>query len=124
MPRYSGLQRDVLSLYRQCLRVARKKPADTRKHFEQFARYVNMFFSGQSSSHYGPRYNQRTSGITKVFFFFFFLFSFFEYPGRRYLTFEGWSSKRIFRSRSGISEPLNTCSAKATDSWRSTKIPE
>lgn len=26
VPRYSGLQRDVLSLYRQCLRVARKKP--------------------------------------------------------------------------------------------------
>lgn len=38
MPRYSGLQRDVLSLYRQCLRVARKKPTETRKHFEQFAR--------------------------------------------------------------------------------------
>lgn len=41
MPRYSGLQRDVLSLYRQCLRVARKKPTETRKHFEQFARSVN-----------------------------------------------------------------------------------
>ncbi|KAL1640346.1 hypothetical protein SLS58_007019 [Diplodia intermedia] len=38
MPRYSGLQRDVLSLYRQCLRVARAKPQETRKHFEQFAR--------------------------------------------------------------------------------------
>jgi len=38
MPRLSGLQRDVLSLYRNCLRAARKKPADTRDNFEAFAR--------------------------------------------------------------------------------------
>jgi succinate dehydrogenase assembly factor 1 len=38
MARLSGLQRDVLSLYRQCLRAARNKPADTRPNFESFAR--------------------------------------------------------------------------------------
>lgn len=38
MPRLSGLQRDVLALYRQCLRAARQKPADTRPNFERFAR--------------------------------------------------------------------------------------
>ena len=36
--RLSGLQRDVLALYRQCLRAARKKPAQTRGNFETFAR--------------------------------------------------------------------------------------
>ncbi|KAK6841293.1 Complex 1 LYR protein [Apiospora arundinis] len=36
--RLSGLQRDVLSLYRQCLRAARTKPEATRPHFETFAR--------------------------------------------------------------------------------------
>ncbi|KAF7189832.1 Succinate dehydrogenase assembly factor 1, mitochondrial, partial [Pseudocercospora fuligena] len=38
MARLSGLQRDVLSLYRSCLRAARKKPASTRGNFENFAR--------------------------------------------------------------------------------------
>jgi len=38
MTRLSGLQRDVLALYRSCLRAARKKPAGTRPHFEAFAR--------------------------------------------------------------------------------------
>ena len=38
MPRLSGLQRDVLALYRQCLRAARKKPAESRPNFESFAR--------------------------------------------------------------------------------------
>lgn len=38
MPRLSGLQKDVLSLYRSCLRAARQKPADTRPNFEAFAR--------------------------------------------------------------------------------------
>lgn len=37
-PRLSGLQRDVLALYRQCLRAARAKPAQTRPNFEAFAR--------------------------------------------------------------------------------------
>ena len=37
-PRLSGLQRDVLSLYRRCLRAARTKPASTRPNFEAFAR--------------------------------------------------------------------------------------
>ncbi|PNY26890.1 Uncharacterized protein TCAP_03182 [Tolypocladium capitatum] len=36
--RLSGLQKDVLSLYRQCLRESRKKPKSTRPHFEAFAR--------------------------------------------------------------------------------------
>ncbi|RFU35182.1 hypothetical protein B7463_g1152, partial [Scytalidium lignicola] len=36
--RYSGLQREVLALYRNCLRESRKKPATTRNHFESFAR--------------------------------------------------------------------------------------
>ncbi|KAH9842099.1 Succinate dehydrogenase assembly factor 1, mitochondrial [Teratosphaeria destructans] len=38
MPRLSGLQRDVLHLYRRCLRACRTKPADTRTNFEDFAR--------------------------------------------------------------------------------------
>ena len=38
MQRLSGLQRDVLALYRQCLRAARLKPAETRQNFERFAR--------------------------------------------------------------------------------------
>lgn len=38
MPRLSGLQRDVLGLYRRCLRAARIKPAETRPNFETFAR--------------------------------------------------------------------------------------
>lgn len=36
--RLSGLQREVLSLYRSCLRAARHKPASTRPNFEAFAR--------------------------------------------------------------------------------------
>ena len=36
--RLSGLQRDVLSLYRRCLRAARLKPAANRPNFEAFAR--------------------------------------------------------------------------------------
>lgn len=38
MTRLSGLQRDVLALYRRCLRAARAKPAETRSNFESFAR--------------------------------------------------------------------------------------
>ena len=38
MPRLSGLQRDVLALYRRCLRSARAKPVETRPNFEGFAR--------------------------------------------------------------------------------------
>ncbi|KAF8422864.1 complex 1 protein-domain-containing protein [Tirmania nivea] len=34
----TGLQRDVLSLYRACLRQARLKPVETRENFRQFAR--------------------------------------------------------------------------------------
>ncbi|KAL3417840.1 hypothetical protein PVAG01_10850 [Phlyctema vagabunda] len=36
--RLSGLQKEVLALYRQCLRASRKKPAEVRMHFEAFAR--------------------------------------------------------------------------------------
>ncbi|KAL2112518.1 hypothetical protein VUR80DRAFT_7371 [Thermomyces stellatus] len=36
--RYSGLQREVLSLYRQCLRACRAKPEDARPAFRAFAR--------------------------------------------------------------------------------------
>ncbi|KAK4132310.1 hypothetical protein BT67DRAFT_385771 [Trichocladium antarcticum] len=36
--RLSGLQKDVISLYRQCLRECRKKPQATREHFKAFAR--------------------------------------------------------------------------------------
>ncbi|KAK4168801.1 complex 1 protein-domain-containing protein [Cladorrhinum sp. PSN259] len=36
--RLSGLQKEVLSLYRQCLRECRKKPEATRMHFRSFAR--------------------------------------------------------------------------------------
>ncbi|CAJ2501199.1 Uu.00g040520.m01.CDS01 [Anthostomella pinea] len=36
--RLSGLQKEVLALYRTCLRESRKKPAATRSHFEAYAR--------------------------------------------------------------------------------------
>ncbi|AEO66135.1 0d5c62a4-349d-41d6-8b34-0403289286d6 [Thermothielavioides terrestris] len=36
--RLSGLQKEVLALYRQCLRECRKKPAASRKNFQVFAR--------------------------------------------------------------------------------------
>ncbi|KAL1981194.1 hypothetical protein VTN96DRAFT_2995 [Rasamsonia emersonii] len=36
--RLSGLQREVLSLYRKCLREIRKKPADARNNFKEYAR--------------------------------------------------------------------------------------
>ncbi|KAM0332108.1 hypothetical protein ACHAQA_002380 [Verticillium albo-atrum] len=34
----SGLQREVLSLYRQCLRGIRSKPENTKPHFQSYAR--------------------------------------------------------------------------------------
>ncbi|EFW99774.1 heat repeat protein [Grosmannia clavigera kw1407] len=36
--RLSGLQKEVLSLYRRCLRESRLKPTEARSHFEAFAR--------------------------------------------------------------------------------------
>ncbi|KAI6350798.1 hypothetical protein MCOR25_010379 [Pyricularia grisea] len=36
--RLSGLQKEVLSLYRSTLREIRKKPETTRQHFRDFAR--------------------------------------------------------------------------------------
>ncbi|KAF2405458.1 hypothetical protein EJ06DRAFT_468742 [Trichodelitschia bisporula] len=38
MARLSGLQREVLGLYRRALRAARRKPEETREHFKTFAR--------------------------------------------------------------------------------------
>lgn len=38
MPRLSGLQKDVLSLYRACLRATRTKPAENRPKFASYAR--------------------------------------------------------------------------------------
>ncbi|PYH40532.1 succinate dehydrogenase assembly factor 1 [Aspergillus saccharolyticus JOP 1030-1] len=38
MARLSGLQREVLSLYRRCLREIRKKPIETRQKFKIYAR--------------------------------------------------------------------------------------
>ncbi|KIW01342.1 uncharacterized protein PV09_07114 [Verruconis gallopava] len=38
MARLSGVQRDVLSLYRKCLRAANKKPAETRMNFINFTK--------------------------------------------------------------------------------------
>lgn len=38
MAKLSGLQREVLSLYRRCLRAALKKPEETRHNFIEFAR--------------------------------------------------------------------------------------
>ncbi|RDI76378.1 hypothetical protein Vi05172_g13639 [Venturia inaequalis] len=38
MPRLSGIQRDVLSLYRKCMRAANKKPAETKDKFKDFTR--------------------------------------------------------------------------------------
>lgn len=39
MARLSGLQRDVLALYRECLRLARQKPAESRSHFLDYTRH-------------------------------------------------------------------------------------
>ncbi|KAI0203913.1 complex 1 protein-domain-containing protein [Astrocystis sublimbata] len=36
--RLSGLQKEVVALYRNCLRASRQKPKDSRPHFETFAR--------------------------------------------------------------------------------------
>ncbi|RKF78676.1 Succinate dehydrogenase assembly factor 1, mitochondrial [Golovinomyces cichoracearum] len=36
--RYSGLQKEVFSLYRQCLRACQKKSQDARPHFLLFTR--------------------------------------------------------------------------------------
>ncbi|KAL3441145.1 complex 1 protein-domain-containing protein [Aspergillus insuetus] len=38
MARLSGLQREVLSLYRKCLREIRKKPVDSRSNFKSYTR--------------------------------------------------------------------------------------
>jgi len=34
----SGLQKEVIALYRHCLRAARQKPSATQSHFKAYAR--------------------------------------------------------------------------------------
>ena len=53
MPRLSGLQRDVLSLYRRCLRAARTKPAHSRPNFEMFARREFEKYIGLDKKDFG-----------------------------------------------------------------------
>ncbi|KAK3341107.1 complex 1 protein-domain-containing protein [Lasiosphaeria hispida] len=36
--RLSGLQKQILGLYRECIRECRKKPQASRSHFQAFAR--------------------------------------------------------------------------------------
>ncbi|KAI9902968.1 hypothetical protein N3K66_002320 [Trichothecium roseum] len=36
--RLSGLQKEVVGLYRQCLREIRQKPESSKPHFQNFAR--------------------------------------------------------------------------------------
>ncbi|RCK58979.1 Succinate dehydrogenase assembly factor 1, mitochondrial [Candida viswanathii] len=38
MARLSGLQKEVLHLYKDCLRTVRSKPVDTRAHWRGFIR--------------------------------------------------------------------------------------
>ncbi|KAF2669641.1 hypothetical protein BT63DRAFT_425318 [Microthyrium microscopicum] len=38
MARLSGIQKDVIHLYRACLREAGRKPIENRNNFRQFAR--------------------------------------------------------------------------------------
>ncbi|KAI9189969.1 hypothetical protein H9P43_001402 [Blastocladiella emersonii ATCC 22665] len=38
MPRHSGLQLEVIKLYKQCMQVARSKPAEHRANWERFVR--------------------------------------------------------------------------------------
>ncbi|KAL4797364.1 complex 1 protein-domain-containing protein [Aspergillus venezuelensis] len=38
MARLSGLQREVLSLYRKCLREVRRKPVESQNNFKNYAR--------------------------------------------------------------------------------------
>ncbi|KAJ9492226.1 hypothetical protein VN97_g972 [Penicillium thymicola] len=55
MARLSGLQRDVLSLYRKCLREIRNKPEDSRINFKKYARYrcnpAKMGYSAEFQKH-------------------------------------------------------------------------
>ncbi|KAL3457779.1 hypothetical protein BJX64DRAFT_268226 [Aspergillus heterothallicus] len=47
MARLSGLQKEVLSLYRKCLREIRKKPVESRGNFKSYTRYArahNTYF--------------------------------------------------------------------------------
>ncbi|KAA8914479.1 complex 1 protein-domain-containing protein [Sphaerosporella brunnea] len=39
MPRLSGIQREVLSLYRSCLRMIKEKPAESQQNFREYARH-------------------------------------------------------------------------------------
>ncbi|KAK9253954.1 complex 1 protein-domain-containing protein [Lipomyces tetrasporus] len=48
--RLTGLQRDVLHLYRSCLRAIRKKPPDSRNNFRIFTRQQFQQHRGISKS--------------------------------------------------------------------------
>ncbi|KAJ5583875.1 complex 1 protein-domain-containing protein [Penicillium hetheringtonii] len=48
MARLSGLQREVLSLYRQCFREIRNKPADSRNNFKQYTRIPDPHLSREA----------------------------------------------------------------------------
>ncbi|KAH9841567.1 uncharacterized protein C8Q71DRAFT_737673 [Rhodofomes roseus] len=39
-PRHSGLQKDVLALYRRALRMVHSKPSAVRENFDLFVRYT------------------------------------------------------------------------------------
>ncbi|KAK1724023.1 uncharacterized protein BDZ83DRAFT_753008 [Colletotrichum acutatum] len=48
----SGLQREVLALYRQCIREIRKKPETARPHFQSFARQARTSASSCAAQHH------------------------------------------------------------------------
>ncbi|KAJ5678603.1 hypothetical protein N7462_006847 [Penicillium macrosclerotiorum] len=62
MARLSGLQRDVLSLYRQCLREVRKKPSVCATPLRSSPPTNRLFFClGQDSQPNFKRYARRLS---------------------------------------------------------------
>ncbi|KAJ5638285.1 hypothetical protein N7490_008164 [Penicillium lividum] len=59
MARLSGLQRDVLSLYRQCLREIRKKPIVRALHSAEFQKHLSVSKKDFSTVEYLLRKGQR-----------------------------------------------------------------
>ncbi|KAK9471068.1 uncharacterized protein V1510DRAFT_381756 [Dipodascopsis tothii] len=53
MVRYSGLQREVLAFYRQCVREIRKKPQESRHNFVLFLRAQFQQSSHVSKTDFG-----------------------------------------------------------------------
>ncbi len=91
--RLSGLQKEILGLYRQCLRECRKKPSATRQHFQSYARYVRV-----------------SSGVTQICRR---LCKLTDDDLATSLT-KTWALTR------GILRRLSFCCARAADSWRCT----